>query len=117
MKVTKGTFRRVVKGTRREAAKPFSYHAIIGDLVSEMAHLIRSADVREFSPPFKLVIIDNRGVVAFTGEVDRNGNVIRSSSRCEVRRFHFPANALITDRCLVTRTFQLHRSPHRRVYG
>ncbi len=116
MRVTKSTLRTVVKGIRQEAAEPFSYHAIIGDLVSEMAHLIRSAETYEFSPPFKLVIIDNRGVVTFTGEVDRNGNVLRSSPDCKLRRIHLPANALITDRCLVTRTFQLNRATQRRVY-
>jgi len=116
MNVTKRAFRTVAKRTRHETTEPTSYHAVVGDLVSEMAHLIRSADTCEFSPPFKLVIIDNRGVVTFTGEVDRNGNVLRSSPDCKLRRIHLPANALITDRCLVTRTFQLNRATQRCVY-
>src|ERR1700732_5069706 len=95
--------------TRHAPAAPVSYQAIIGALISEMARLVRATETRKFSPPFKLVIIDNRGGVVFTGEVGRNGKLRRSGPLCRVRRSHFPANALITDGSLATRTFRIDR--------
>jgi hypothetical protein len=95
---------------------PLSYQAIIGNLISEMARLVRTTETRKFSPPFKLVIIDNGGAVVFTGEVGRNGKLRRSSPFCRVRRSHFPANALITDGSLATRTFRIDRPTQRSLY-
>jgi hypothetical protein len=101
---------------RRLTTAPISYQAIIGALISEMARLVRSTETRKFSPPFKLVIIDNRGGVVFTGEVGRNGKLRRSGPVCRVRRSHFPANALITDGSLATRTFRIDRASRRAFY-
>jgi hypothetical protein len=95
--------------TRHDAPVPVSYQAIIGGLISEMARLVRTTETRKFSPPFQLVIIDNRGGVVFTGKVGRNGKLLRSGPLCRVRRSHFPANALITDGSLATRTFRIDR--------
>jgi hypothetical protein len=101
---------------RQEAPATVSYQAIIGSLISEMARLLHHTETRKFSPPFKLVIIDNRGAVVFTGEVGRNGKLRRSGPLCKVRRSHFPANALITDGSLATRTFRIDRPTHRTRY-
>jgi hypothetical protein len=101
---------------RRATTAPGSYQAIMGALISEMARLVRSTETRKFSPPFQLVIIDNRGVVVFTGEVGRNGKLRRSGPVCRVRRSHFPANALITDGSLATRTFRIDRPVQRVLY-
>jgi hypothetical protein len=101
---------------RYAAPAPVSYQAIIGALISEMARLVRTTETRKFSPPFKLVIIDNRGGVVFTGEVGRNGKLRHSGPICHVRRSHFPANALITDGSLATRTFRIDRPLHRALY-
>jgi hypothetical protein len=81
-----------------------------------MARLIRVTETRKFSPPFKLVIIDNGGGVVFTGEVGRNGKLRRSGPLCRVRRSHFPANALITDGSLATRTFRIERPVQTSLY-
>jgi hypothetical protein len=97
----------------RHAATPVSYQSIAGGLLSEMARQIRSSESRKFGPPFKLVIIDNRGVVVFSCEVGRNGKVLRRSPHCKVRRSHFPANALITDGSFAVRTFRIERPVHR----
>jgi hypothetical protein len=81
-----------------------------------MARLVSTTETRKFSPPFKLVIIDNRGEVVFTGEVGRSGKLRRSGPLCRVRRSHFPANALITDGSLATRTFRIDRPVYRTLY-
>lgn len=78
-----------VMAPRQEALAPVSYQAIVGGLISEMARLVRNTETRKFSPPFKLVIIDNRGGVVFTGEVGRNGKLRRSGPLCRVRRSIF----------------------------
>jgi hypothetical protein len=101
---------------RQETLAPVSYQAIVGGWISEMARIVRSTETSKFSPPFKLVIIDNRGGVVFTGEVGRNGKLRRTSPFCKVRRSHFPANALITDGSLATRTFRIDRPAHRSLY-
>jgi hypothetical protein len=101
---------------RQEPLEPMSYQALVGGLLFEMAHLIRAKETRKFSPPFRLVIINSRGGVVFTGEVGRNGKVRRSGPVYKVRRSHFPANALITDGSLATRTFRIDRAAHRSLY-
>jgi hypothetical protein len=72
-----------------------------------MADLMGDTEPRKFSPPFRLVIIDNRGSVAFEGQADRHGKISTSSPLRKMRRSDFPANALITDRSLATRTFRI----------
>jgi hypothetical protein len=99
--------------SRPDALEPVSYQALIGGLISEMARLIRTTEIRKFSPPFKLVIINSSGGVVFTGEVGRNGKLRRSSPLCRVRRSHFPANAVVTDGSLATRTFRIDRPASR----
>jgi hypothetical protein len=116
MKTAKVSSRLDVIAPRQEALAPVSYQAIVGGLISEMARLVRNTETRKFSPPFKLVIIDNRGGVVFTGEVGRNGKLRRSGPLCRVRRSHFPANALITDGSLATRTFRIDRPTHTSLY-
>jgi hypothetical protein len=83
-----------------------TYHAVVDHLVSEMAQLVGSSEPRKFSP-FKLVIIGNRGSVAFSGQVDREGRMQSSGPRRTLRRSDFPANALITDQSLAVRTFRI----------
>jgi hypothetical protein len=116
MKTVNASSRMPLGSPHHETAAPVSYQAIIGGLISEMARLVRTTETRKFSPPFKLVIIDNRGGVVFTGEVGRNGKLRRSGPLCRVRRSHFPANALITDGSLATRTFRIDRPAYRTLY-
>jgi hypothetical protein len=54
--------------------------------------------------------------VVFSGEVGRNGKLRCSGPLCRVRRSHFPANALITDGSLATRTFRIDRPTHTSLY-
>src|ERR1700678_4091389 len=63
----------------RRMSKPAGYEAVIDDLISEMARLVCLTDPRTFSPPFELVIIGNRGCVAFAGKVDHDGEMRASS--------------------------------------
>jgi hypothetical protein len=116
MKIVNASSRIDFGSPRQAALAPISYQAIIGGLISEMARLVRTTETRKFSPPFKLVIIDNRGTVVFTGEVGRNGKLRRSGPLCKVRRSHFPANALITDGSQAMRTFRIDRPTHRSFY-
>jgi hypothetical protein len=97
------------KFSRRAKIEPLSYRSIVGGLLSEMAHMIRATESREFAPPFKLVIINSHGAVVFSGEVGRNGKLRQSSPLCNVRRSHFPAKAIITDGALALRTFRIDR--------
>ncbi|PYT65781.1 MAG: hypothetical protein DMG39_28300 [Acidobacteria bacterium] len=69
-----------------------NYEKLAEGLAFQMAACVRSGDAGEFCAPFELVIIDPRGAVLFD------------------RRSHFPATALLTDRSLVTRTFQIDRA-------
>ena len=91
----------------RRMSKPAGYEAVIDDLISEMARLVGPSEPCTFSPPFELVIIGNRGCVAFAGKVDHDGEMRASSPLRKLRRSDFPANALITDRSLATRTFRI----------
>lgn len=93
--------------SRSQTTRPANYEPVIDGLVSEMARLIDTTELRTFAPPFELVIIGNRGCVAFAGQVDRDGEIRSSSPLRKLRRSDFPANALITDRSLATRTFRI----------
>ncbi len=64
-------------------------------------------ETRKFSPPFKLVITDDRGGLLFMGEVQRDGEVMASGPFPELRRSHFPANAFLTDRSLRMHSFRI----------
>jgi hypothetical protein len=101
-----------VETTRPRTVESVSYQAIIGALVAEMRQLISDTQGRKFSPPFEMVIIGNRGRVAFRCEIARDGQVRRTGYSHKLRRSHFPANAFITDRFLVTRTFRIDRVSH-----
>ena len=60
----------------------------------------------------ELVIIGNEGAVVFKCEVGEDWKVHSCGSMSRVRRSHFPATALLTDRALLTRTFLIERAPH-----
>jgi hypothetical protein len=112
MNTTNRSIRTGPGASRHQSVEPVSYQAIAGGLLSEMPQLMRSSETRKFSPPFKLVILNNQGVVVFSGEVGRNGKVRRSGPLCKVRRSHFPANAMVTDASFATRTFRIARPAH-----
>jgi len=99
--------RTAVRKMSPRAIEPTTYAAIIYGFISEMGRLIGATEPRTFSPPFQLVIIGNRGCVAFAGQVDRDGEMRPSGPLRKLRRSDFPANALITDRSLATRTFRI----------
>ena len=82
-----------------------SYKNIAGGLADEMMGFIRPSEPRKCSPPFKMVIIDNRGTVVFECNVSKDGKVRPLGLVRRVRNSHFPATALLTDSSLVTRTF------------
>jgi len=97
-------------GTRkpwRRTVESLTYQAVVDQLISEVERLIRSTELRKFSPPFKLVIIGNRGCVAFSGQVDQDGKMQPAGPLRKLRRSDFPANALITDQSLAIRTFRI----------
>jgi hypothetical protein len=112
MNTTNRSFEVSPRDRRHPALEPVSYQAIAGGLLSEMAELMRATETRKFSPPFKLVILNNQGCVVFSGEVGRNGRVRRSGPLYKVRRSHFPANAMVTDASFATRTFRIARPAH-----
>ena len=116
MKTINGPSRIAVRSTRHRALEPISYQAIIAGLVSEMAYLIRTTETRPFSAPFNLVMLDNRGCIAFAGQVDQEGKMRPSGPFRKVRRSHFPVSAFITDRSLVTRTFRIDHAALKGTY-
>jgi len=79
-------------------------------LEAEMADHAGAKRRQGFGEPFELVIVDSRGAVVFAGEVGEDWNVRQGRVARVVRRSHFPATALLTDRSQVTRTFQIERS-------
>jgi hypothetical protein len=87
-----------------------SYQKLAGGLASEMAESIRSNEPRQFCAPFELVIVDAQGAVVFACEVGEDWQVRHEGPARIVRRSHFPATALLTDRSLLTRTFQIERA-------
>jgi len=92
------------------AVEQMSYPQLAGDLAAEMAERIRSTQTGEFCAPFQLVIVDPQGAIVFQGEVSEDWNVRHNGPARVVRRSHFPATALLTDRSLLTRTFQIERA-------
>ena len=92
------------------AAQALSYKNIASGLADEMMGFLRPSEPRKCSPPFKMVIIDNRGTVVFECNVSKNGKVRPLGLVRRVRNSHFPATALLTDSSLVTRTFLIERA-------
>lgn len=95
-----------INPAKRMPAAP-SYQAIIDGLINEMTRLIRATESCKFSRAIRLVIIGNRGRIAFSGQVDQNGKMVASGPQRPLRRSDFPANALITDQFLAIRTFRI----------
>lgn len=87
-----------------------SYEMLAQGLASEMAESIRSNEPRQFCAPCELVIVDAQGAVVFECEVGEDWKVRHEGPKRIVRRSHFPATALLTDRSLLTRTFQIERA-------
>jgi hypothetical protein len=87
-----------------------SYQKLAGGLASEMAESIRSNEPRQFCAPFELVIVNADGAVVFECEVGEDWEVRHEGPVRIVRRSHFPATALLTDRSMLTRTFQIERA-------
>ncbi len=110
MKNSSGGLGTEIKNKWLQAIQAKSYQNIAGGLADEMMGFIRSSEPRKCSPPFKMVIIDKRGTVVFECEVSRDGKVRPIGSVRRVRRSHFPATALLTDRSLATRTFLIERA-------
>lgn len=110
MRHTRGAAAVRGRGQRPVAAKRMSYEQLAAGLAFEMAECVLSCEAREFCAPFELVIVDSLGAVVFECEVGEDGRVWHDGRTRVVRRSHFPATALLTDRSLVTRTFQIERA-------
>jgi hypothetical protein len=102
-----------IKNNWPRAAQPMSYLQMAGGLASEMAGVLRNGGSRVSQPPFKMVIIGNAGDVVFECEVGEDWKVRQWGLAHKLRRSHFPATALLTDRALITRTFLIEHEPHR----
>ncbi len=87
-----------------------SYQNLASELAGEMMGFMRSSEPRKCSPPFNMVIIDNRGTVVFECNVSKDGKVRPFGLVRRVQHSHFPATALLTDRSQVTRTFLIEYS-------
>jgi len=110
MRKTNNAANSVAKKRWTKTAERMSYQKLAGSLAAEMAECVRSQHRGEFGAPFHLVIVDPQGAVVFQGEVSEDWNVCHDGPARIVRRSHFPATALLTDRSLVTRTFQIERA-------
>jgi hypothetical protein len=110
MRTTSNAANPVTKKRWTAAAHRVSYQQLAGGLAAEMAERIRSDPAREFCAPFRLVIVDPQGAVVFQGEISEDWSVRHDGPVRIVRRSHFPATALLTDRSLLTRTFQIDRA-------
>jgi hypothetical protein len=84
-------------GRKQKTAQILSDEALIGGLFSEMTRLLSTTETRKLSAPFKVVILDSR-----------DGTVLPLGHFPKLRRSCFPANALLTDRSLCTRSFRIH---------
>ena len=94
----------------QRAAQEVSYQNIAGGLADEMMGFIRPSEPRKCHPPFKMVIIDQRGSVVFECKVSKDGRVRPMGMACVVQDSHFPATALLTDSSFVTRTFRIEQA-------
>lgn len=98
-----------IKYERKRSQRAMSYQEIAGSLAPTMAAFIKPAERGKFSPPYKLVILSDGGMVVFEGEVGEDWKIQRRGIEGKVHRSHFPATALLTARSLVTRTFRIER--------
>ena len=105
MKNNSSGFALTTKSRWLNTLQALSYKNIAGGLADEMMGFMRPSEPRKCSPPFKMVIIDNRGAVVFECNVSKDGKVRPLGLVRRVRNSHFPATALLTDSSLVTRTF------------
>jgi hypothetical protein len=103
-------------GRKQKTVQILSDEALIGGLVSEMTRLLSTTETRRLSPPFKVVILDNCGCIAFMGEVSRDGTVLPLGHFLKLRRSSFPENALLTDSSLCTRSFRLDLGATKNTY-
>lgn len=110
MRKTHNAANAIAKKRWATPAERMSYQHLVGCLAAEMAECVRSEQTSEFCAPFQLVIVDPQGAVVFQGEVSEDGNIHHNGPSRVVRRSHFPATALLTDRSLVTRTFRIERA-------
>jgi hypothetical protein len=111
MRNTNNALGTAVKAKRLQSVQPQSYLNIAGGLAFEMMNFIRPSETSRFCPPFELVIIGHHGAVVFKCKVGEDWKVRSCGSVSRVRRSHFPATALLTDRSLLTRTFLIERAP------
>jgi hypothetical protein len=110
MRTTNKAANPVTKKQWTPKAHRVSYQQLAGGLAAEMADCIRTGRAREFCAPFQLVIVDLQGAIVFQGEIGEDWSVRHDGRARIVRRTHFPATALLTDRSLQTRTFQIERA-------
>jgi hypothetical protein len=104
---TKPGFALHTPGRKQNTTPVPSEESLIGGLVSEMRRLLRTSETRNFSPPYTLVITDDRGGIAFKGEVSQEGKVLALGHFPRLRRSHFPANAFLTDCSLCLHSFRI----------
>jgi hypothetical protein len=107
VKQLKRSLRSAVRNTPKRRPALSGYQEIVDGLIDEMTRLIRATESCKFSRAIKLVIIGNRGRVAFSGQVDENGKMVASGPQRQLKRSDFPANALVTDQSLSIRTFRI----------
>jgi hypothetical protein len=112
MRNTNNALGAAVKTKRLQSVQPASYINIAGGLAFEMMNFIRPSEASRFCPPFELVIIGYHGAVVLKCHVGEDWKVRSCGSVSRVRRSHFPAAALLTDRSFLTRTFRIERPPH-----
>jgi hypothetical protein len=111
MRNTNNALGTAVKTKRLQSVQPASYISFASGLAFEMMNFIRPSEISRFCPPFELVIIGHHGAVVFKCEVGKDWKVRSCGSVSRVRRSHFPATALLTDRSFLTRTFLIERPP------
>jgi hypothetical protein len=99
-----------IKNKWLQASQAMNYQNLAGGLADEMMGFVRPSEPRKCSPPFKMVIIDKRGIVVFECKVSKGGKVRPFGLVRRVRCSHFPATALLTDSSFVTRTFLIERA-------
>jgi hypothetical protein len=89
------------------------YEKLAGGLAFEMAECLCSREAREFSAPFELLIVDPQGAVVFRCEVGEDWQVRHNGPSRMIQQQHFPATVMLTDRSLLTRTFQMDQARRR----
>src|SRR5260370_10406098 len=82
-----------------------SYQNLASELADEMIGFMRPSESCKCSPPFNMVIIDNRGTVVSECNVSKDGKIRSFGLARRVRHSHFHETALLTSRSQVTRTF------------